>query len=69
MGQRSFWNEKSKERYFFEIDFQYSKDLQNEYSKWMKIENVEKLAANLHGKKYIIHIMSLKQALNYGLVF
>ena len=35
----------------------------------MKIENVEKLAANLHDKKeYLIHIRNLKQALNHRLV-
>ena len=35
----------------------------------MKIEKVEKLAANLHGKtEYVIHKINLKQALNHGLV-
>ena len=35
----------------------------------MKIEKVERLVANLHNKtEYIIHIRSLKQALNHGLV-
>ena len=39
-------------------------------SKRLKIEKVQKLAANLHDKKeYIIHIINLKQALNHGLVF
>ena len=34
----------------------------------MKIENVEKLVANLHDEtEYVIHIKSLKQALNHGL--
>ena len=33
------------------------------------IEKVEKLVANLHGKtQYVVHIKSLKQALNNGLV-
>ena len=35
----------------------------------MKIENIEKLAANLHDKiKFSMHIRNLKQALNHGLV-
>ena len=35
----------------------------------MKIENVQKLVANLHDKtEYIIYIRNLKQALNHGLV-
>ena len=34
----------------------------------MKIKKTEKLVANLHDKKYFIHIRNLKQALNQGLV-
>ena len=35
----------------------------------MKIESVQKIAANLHDKtEYIIYIRNLKQALNHGLV-
>ena len=35
----------------------------------MKIEKVEKLAANIHDKtEYVIHTRNLKQALNYGLI-
>ena len=35
----------------------------------IKIEKVEKLVSNLHGKtEYIIHIRNLKQVLNHGLV-
>ena len=35
----------------------------------MKIENIEKLVANLDDKtEYVIHIRSLKQALNQGLL-
>ena len=33
----------------------------------MKIENVEKFAANLHDKTaYVIHVRNLKQAFNHG---
>ena len=36
----------------------------------MKIEIVENLVANLHDKtEYVIHIINLKQEVNYGLVF
>ena len=35
----------------------------------MKIENVRKLVTNLRDKKeYVIHILSLKQGLNYRLM-
>ena len=35
----------------------------------MKIEKVKKIFANLHNKgEYLIHIINLTQALNYGLV-
>ena len=35
----------------------------------MKIENIEKLATNLHNKnEYVIYIRNLKEALNHGLV-
>ena len=37
--------------------------------KIMKIEKVEKLAANFPGKKeYVIHIRNSKHALNHGLI-
>ena len=35
----------------------------------MKLEKVEKLVANLHGRtEYVIHIRNLKQELNHGLI-
>ena len=38
-------------------------------SEKIKIEKIEKLAANLHDKAdYVIHIRNLKQALNHGSV-
>ena len=54
---------------------QYTKTLHNLHNdlhflrERMKIENVEKLLANLHGKsEYVIHIKNLKQRLGHGLV-
>ena len=70
------YNEESDEGYFREIDVQYFEklhELNNDLPflpEIMKIEKVEKLVANLHGKtEYVIHIRNLKQALNHGLVF
>ena len=70
------YNEESDEGYFREIDVQYLEklhQLNNDLPflpERVKIEKVEKLVANLHGKtEYVIHIRNLKQALNHGLVF
>ena len=39
------------------------------FSEKMEIEQIEKLVAKFHEKEeYVIHIMNLKQALNYRLV-
>ena len=69
------YNEESAEGYFLEVDVQYLEKLykiRNELSflpQRMKIEKVERLVANLHDKtEYVIHIKSLKQVLNHGLV-
>ena len=69
------YNEKCNEGYFFEVYIQYLEklyELHNDLpflTKWMKIEKVENLVANLHDKtEYVIHIRNLKQALNHGLV-
>ena len=36
---------------------------------WMKLRKIKKLFANLHDKtEYFVHIKSLKQALNHGLI-
>ena len=63
------------EGYFLEADVQYSKKvhgLHNGSSFWSErkeIEKVQKLIANLWNKnEYVIHIRSLKQALNIGLI-
>ena len=62
--------------YFFEFDVQYLENLYNLHtnlpfsSERMKIKKVEKVLANLHDKtEYVINIKSLKQTLNYGLVW
>ena len=69
------YNEESDEGYFLEVDVQYPEklhELHNDLqflSEGMKIEKVEKLVTNLHGKtEYFIHIRNLKQALNYRLI-
>ena len=68
------YNENSKKRYILEVDVKYPiklHDLQSDLSflpKRMKIDKCKKLVCNLHNKKkYIVHIKSLKQALNHGL--
>ena len=70
------YNEGSDERYFFEADVEYIEKLHGFHndlpflSERMKIENVEKILANLHDKtKYVIQIRNLKQSLNHGLLF
>ena len=68
------YNEESDEGYFLEVDVQYLEKLHEFHNdllyflERMKIEKVEKFAANFHDKtEYVIHI-SLKQALNHGLI-
>ena len=70
-------NEEFIKNYFFyilEVDVKYPKKLHDLHSdlpflpKRMKINKCEKLVCNLHNKKkYVVHIKSLKQALNHGL--
>ena len=69
------YNEESDKGYFLEVDVQYFEKLQELHNdlpflpERMKVENVEKLVANLHDKTdYGIHKINLKQALNHGLV-
>ena len=68
-------NEESYEGYFLEVDVQYLKklhELDNDLpflTERIKIEDVEKLVANLHDEtEYVIHIRNLKEALNHRLV-
>ena len=69
------YNEESDEVYFLEVDVQYLENLHEHHNalpflpERMKIDKVEKLAANLHDQtEYVIHIRNLKQASNYKLI-
>ena len=69
------YNEKSNDRYFLQVDIHYPEKLHELYNdlpflpERMNIEKVGKLVANLRNKtEYVIHIRSLKQALNHELV-
>ena len=68
------YNENDNKGYILEVDVKYLKRLHELYSdlpflpEKMKINKCKKLVCNLfHKKKYVIHINSLKQALNHGL--
>ena len=68
------YNENSHERYFLEIDIEYSKQLWSSNKdlpflpERRKLEKIEKLVCGIENKeKYVIHIRALKQALNNGL--
>ena len=67
------YNEDRDKGYIFEVDINYPRRLHDLYSdlpflpKTMKIDKCKKLVCNLRNrKKYVVHIRSLKQALNYG---
>ena len=62
-----------KKEYILEVDVKYPKELYDSHSdlpflpKRMKIDKCKKLVCNLQKKKkYVVHIKSLKQALNHG---
>ena len=68
------FDEDSDKGYIFEVDVKYPRRLHDLHSdlpflpKRMKIDKCKKLVCNLRNKKkYVVHIRSLKQALNYGL--
>ena len=68
------YNENNKKGYILEVDVKYPKKLHDSHSdlpflpKRMKIDKCKKLVCNLRDKKkYVVHIKSLKQALNHGL--
>ena len=68
------FDENNDKGYILEVDVKYPKRLHKLHSdlpflpKRMKIDKCKKLACNLlNKKKYVVHINSLKQALNHGL--
>ena len=68
------YNENSNKGHIPEVDVKYPKKLHDSHSdlpfllRRMKIDKCKKLVCNLHNKKkYVVHINSLKQALNHGL--
>ena len=67
------YDENNDKGYILEVDVKYRKKLHDLHSELpflperMKIDKSEKNVCNLHNKKYVVHIMSLKQALDHGL--
>ena len=68
------YNENTSKGYILEVDVKYPKKLYDLYSdlpflpKRIKIDKFKKLVCDLHNKKkYVVHIKSLKKALNHGL--
>ena len=68
------YNENDKKGYILEVDIKYRKKLHDLHSdlpflpERMEINKCKKLVCNLYNKKkYVVHINSLKQALNHGL--
>ena len=69
------YDEDSDKGYIFEVDVEYPKNLHDLHSdlpflhERMKINKCSKLVCNLYDKNnYAVHIRSLKQALNWGLI-
>ena len=69
------YGEHSDKGYILEVHVEYPKNLHGLHSdlpslpERMKINKCSKLVCNLYDKSnYIVHIRSLKQALNYGLI-
>ena len=69
------YNEDSDIGYIFEVDIEYPKNLHDLHSdlpfflERMKFNRCSRLACNLHDKKnYVVHVRTLKQAFNQGLV-
>ena len=69
------YDEDSDKGYILDIDVEYPKNLHDLQSdlpflpERMKVNKCHKLVCNLHSKNnYIIHIRSLKEALNHGLI-
>ena len=69
------YGEDSDIGYILDVDVEYPKNLHNLHSdlpflpERMKVSKCNKLICNLYDKKsYVVHIRSLKQALNHGLI-
>ena len=69
------YDENSDKGYILGVDVKYPKKLHDLHSNLpfsperMKIDKCKKLVCNLYNKKkYVVHIRSLKQALNHGLI-
>ena len=69
------YDEDNDEGYILEVDVKYPKNLHGLHEdlpflpKRMKIGKCKKLVCNLYDKNsYVVHIRSLKQALNHGLI-
>ena len=70
------YDENSDKGYILEVEIKYPRKLHDLHSdlpflpKRMKIDKCKELVCNLRNKKkYIVHIKSLKRALNHGLKF
>ena len=68
------YNENDKKGYIIEVDIKYPKKLHDLHSdlpflpERMEINKCKKLVCNLYNKKkYVVHVNTLKQALNHGL--
>ena len=67
-------DEDSNKGYILEVDAKYPKNLHGLHEdlpflpERMKIGKCKKLVCNLYDKNYVVHIRSLKQALNHGLI-
>ena len=69
------YDEDSNKGYILEVDVKYPKKLHDLYSDFpfllerMEINKCNKLVCTLYDKKnYVVHIRTLKQALNHGLI-
>ena len=70
------YDEDSDKGYILEVDIEYPKMLQKSHSdllflsERMKINKCSKLACNLYDKNnYVVHIRSLKQTSDHGIIF
>ena len=68
------YDEDSDKGYILQVDVKYPKNLHSLHEdlpfllERIKIDKCKKLVCNLYDKKnYVVHIRSLKQALNHGL--